>query len=203
MILTSVEFDHADIYKDLSAVMNAFDGPLDRIRTGGHLIACIDYQNVRELLEDKNVAVEVITYGVNPEADFQPASIETKNDFTTFKVKDKSGAILDELQIRNAGTYNVLNALAVWIEGQKLGLDHKKLKKALADFQGVKRRQEVRAEINKVTIIDDFAHHPTAVRETLQGLKSKYPGRRLVAVFEPRSATSRRNIFQEDYAKVF
>jgi len=204
VILTSVEFDHADIYDDLSAVMKAFEGLLNRIRKGGHLIACVDYQGVKELIK-RYVAktVKLTTYGMNQEADFQPASIKMLNGFTVFQVKNKSGEFLEEIKIRHSGTYNVLNALAVWIEGQRLGLDASKVVKALENFRGVKRRQEIRAESCGTTVIDDFAHHPTAVRETLEGLKFKYSGRKLIAVFEPRSATSRRKVFQEAYAKSF
>jgi len=97
----------------------------------------------------------------------------------------------------------VMNALAVWIETRALGIDAEKILKGLKTFQGVKRRQEERGEINGVLVLDDFAHHPTAVRETLKGLKAKYPDRRVVAIFEPRSATSRRKVFQKDYTEAF
>ena len=101
------------------------------------------------------------------------------------------------------GEHNVLNALTVWIECRELGVSTEAIRAGLKSFQGIKRRQEVRGEIGGVLLIDDFAHHPTAVRETLKALKLKYPDRRMVTVFEPRSATSRRKVFQKDYSEAF
>jgi UDP-N-acetylmuramate: L-alanyl-gamma-D-glutamyl-meso-diaminopimelate ligase len=109
----------------------------------------------------------------------------------------------ETLRLKIPGRHNALNALAVWIEARELGLDPSRVREALAAFQGVKRRQEERGEVNGVLVVDDFAHHPTAVRETLQALKLKYAKRRIVAVFEPRSATSRRKVFQKDYGQAF
>lgn len=203
VILTSVEYDHADIYPDMAAVMRAFQGLVSRIRKGGNLIACYDYQSVRELVAEAKVPV--IAYGSQGTqgARYTPGRAQTGGEGTRFEVLE-NGKPVDELTIQYSGNYNVLNALAVWIEcTQILGLPADKVRAGLASFHGVKRRQEVRGEVKGVLVLDDFAHHPTAVRETLQGLRAKYAGRRLVAVFEPRSATSRRKVFQADYAKAF
>src|SRR5213075_772398 len=108
-----------------------------------------------------------------------------------------------ELTLPMAGRHNVENAVGVYAAARSLGLDHARIAKGFASFKGVKRRQEIRDEIGRVLVIDDFAHHPTAVRETIDAIRERYPERRLWAVFEPRSNTSRRNIHQDDYAKAF
>ncbi len=204
VILTSVEFDHADIYSDLSAVMKAFSGLISRIREGGRLIACFDYANVRELVQES--AVGHISYGSEESrahgARFTPSNIRVEGEWTRFDICDgsKKG---DSISMQSPGKHNVLNALAVWIEARELGISSDAIRKAFETFRGVKRRQEVRGEIDGVTVIDDFAHHPTAVRETLRALKLRYPGKRMIAVFEPRSATSRRKIFQKEFAQAF
>jgi UDP-N-acetylmuramate: L-alanyl-gamma-D-glutamyl-meso-diaminopimelate ligase len=208
-ILTSIEYDHADIYPDFAAVVRAFEGLLTRIRTNGRLIACVDYEATRKLISDpgkapKSLASPIITYGspATPGARFTYASVRTDGELTRIDVIE-NGKKACELAIRVPGNHNVLNALAVYILCREQGIPEAQFSDALQSFHGVKRRQEVRGEVKGVTVIDDFAHHPTAVRETLKALKMKYPGRRLVAVFEPRSATSRRKVFQKDYSEAF
>jgi UDP-N-acetylmuramate: L-alanyl-gamma-D-glutamyl-meso-diaminopimelate ligase len=202
-ILTSVEYDHADIYPDFAAVVRAFEGLLTRIRPGGRLIACYDYEAIRKLVDAK-ATVPVITYGSNAQtgARYTPGKIRVDGEVTHFEVQD-GGKVVDELGIRLPGNHNVMNALSVWIQCREMGIPADQFRAALLSFHGVKRRQEVRGEVRGVTVIDDFAHHPTAVRETLRALRMRYPGRRLVTVFEPRSATSRRKVFQKDYALAF
>lgn len=202
-ILTSIEYDHADIYPDMSSVVKAFEGLLIRIRKGGHVIACFDYEYVRKITA--HAKVPVFSYGAQTQsqARYTPERVRVLNDgLTHFDVLD-SGQKVDELAIQLSGVHNVLNALAVWIECKCLGVNSELVRAALKKFQGVKRRQEVKAVIRGVTVIDDFAHHPTAVRETLKALRLKYPASRLIAVFEPRSATSRRKIFQKEYVSAF
>ena len=202
VILTSVEFDHADIYADLDAVKRAFAGLISRIRTPGKLIACYETANVRELAATANVPV--ISYSRNEadHADYTFKNMKTDGSSTTFDVFHH-GSKKVTLTIQLCGEHNVLNALAVFIECSELGIPSEKISSGLASFQGVKRRQEERGEKNGVLVIDDFAHHPTAVKETLNALKLKYPKRRLISVFEPRSATSRRKVFQKDYTEAF
>lgn len=210
VILTSVEFDHADIYADLDAVKKAFLGLIERIRPGGLLIACVESENVRDLLDSAAAKkVKVITYGRKPEV---PAGVQLdytlgaicQNSFggIDFEVV-KGGKILDQISIHLPGEHNALNALAVYVQCEQLGLDFAQIKEGLVSFKGVKRRQEERGVVNGVLVIDDFAHHPTAVKETLKALRAKYPGRKLNVVFEPRSATSRRKVFQQDYLNAF
>jgi UDP-N-acetylmuramate: L-alanyl-gamma-D-glutamyl-meso-diaminopimelate ligase len=200
VILTSVEYDHADIYPDFASVVRAFEGLMDRIRPQGRLIACFDFAVIREL--SRRAQVPVLSYGLDPSARFRPARVRSEAGITRFDVTD-GGQVVDEIALNLPGNHNVTNALAVWIECRELGLDPQAVRQAMLSFRGVKRRQEVRGEVGGVIVMDDFAHHPTAVRETLKALKMKYPDRRLIAVFEPRSATSRRKVFQQEFAQAF
>lgn len=202
VILTSVEYDHADIYPDLDAVKNAFRGLISRIRTGGRLIACVETANVRELIAEAKVPVVSYSRNLSDPADYHFSGAVTDGTGIRFDVLHQ-GKKVDELSLTLPGEHNALNALAVYIECRLLGVESEQIKKGLASFSGIKRRQEERGEINGVLVIDDFAHHPTAVRETLAALAAKYSGRRLVAVFEPRSATSRRKVFQKEYSEAF
>ncbi len=202
VILTSVEYDHADIYPDFQSVVRAFEGLMTRIREGGRLIACFDYPVIKDLV--KLAKVPTVSYGSNAAsgARFTPGKTSVDGEWTRFEVLD-GGKKVDEVTLNIPGAHNVLNALAVWIECRELGIPADELRAAMKSFRGVKRRQEERGEVKGVLVIDDFAHHPTAVRETLRALRKKYSGRRLVTVFEPRSATSRRKVFQKDYAEAF
>lgn len=211
VILTSVEYDHADIYPDLEAVIRAFEGLSDRVRPGGRMIACLDHASIeRPIKRAEARGVPVLTYGSAAksglgEPRFWPESVRVEGEWTRFAIRDRDAGArpVAELSLKIPGNHNVLNALAVWILCRELGFASTQIEQALSKFQGVKRRQEERGEVGGVLVIDDFAHHPTAVRETLRALKARYPGRRLVAVFEPRSATSRRKVFQKDYGLAF
>lgn len=202
MILTSVEYDHADIYPDLDSVKKAFRGLISRIRPGGRLIACVETENVRELLNDSKVPVVRYSRNLSDPADYHFTGAVTDGSGIRFEVLYQ-GKKVDDLSLPLPGEHNALNALAVYIECRLLGVESSLIKKGLASFSGIKRRQEERGEVRGVLVIDDFAHHPTAVRETLAALAAKYSGRRLLAVFEPRSATSRRKVFQKDYTEAF
>ncbi|MEN9723446.1 MAG: hypothetical protein RJB38_1432 [Pseudomonadota bacterium] len=203
VILTSMEYDHADIYPDFAAVERAFSGLMSRIRSKGRLILCVDEPAVARMAQ--LVSVPVVTYSSGVDADFRIGAIRaTHGGMMEFDILERgSHQVCETLSLRIPGKHNALNALAVWIEARHLGLDPARVREALGAFRGVKRRQEERGEVGGVLVIDDFAHHPTAVRETLAALRLKYPGRRLLAVFEPRSATSRRKVFQKDYALAF
>lgn len=205
-VLTSVEFDHADIYPDFGAVVRAFEGLVDRIRPGGSLIACTDYPAVRDLCRRSKARVTTYgtTSGTGPSGGghFTSSQIRHESGLTFFEVRQEN-QLITEIALQVPGQHNVLNALAVWILCRQLGLPEIEIRRGLASFRGVKRRQEVRGDVREVTVIDDFAHHPTAVRETLRALRQKYVGRRLISVFEPRSATSRRKIFQKEFAESF
>lgn len=202
VILTSVEFDHADIYADLAAVKKAFSGLISRIRPDGRLIACIETENVRELMTEAKVPLITYSRFEKDNADYTFKHLRSSLDGIAFDVY-QGKAMVDRLTLKLPGEHNALNTLAVYIEAKLLGLSSEEIKAGLASFEGVKRRQEERGEASGVLVIDDFAHHPTAVRETLKALRSKYPSRRLLTVFEPRSATSRRKVFQKEYTEAF
>ena len=204
VILTSIEFDHADIYPNLEAVKRAFDGLRQRMRAGGRLIACFDYASVKEFAERAKTQVLSYASSATSGARYYPVNIRNIGGLTHFDLVDgREGKTLAKLKLQLPGNHNVLNAIAVWLECRELGLDPARVADALSLFQGVKRRQEERGEVRGVLVIDDFAHHPTAVRETLRALRLKYSQRRIIAVFEPRSATSRRKVFQKEYGEAF
>ncbi len=199
-IITSIEFDHADIFSDLEEIKRSFKKFVDIIPADGVIAACSDWDSVKEVIKD--VKGRVITYGFNKEADWQPKNIKVGSDNTQFIAQGKDGKKI-KLCIKLPGRHNVLNVLSVIALSSGLGLDLEKVAKGLEKCKGVKRRQEVKGEIKGITIIDDFAHHPRAVDETLRALREKYQKRRLIAIFEPRTNTSRRAIFQDYYSEVF
>jgi UDP-N-acetylmuramate: L-alanyl-gamma-D-glutamyl-meso-diaminopimelate ligase len=201
VILTSVEFDHADIYADLNAVKFAFAKLLSLIPQDGTLVYCAEDQNVCELVQASKFLGIKASYGIR-KGDIQAEILSVTEKGTTFKAK-RGPETIGEFQTIMTGDYNIQNALGVITLCLLKNFDMKKVQSAFKTFQGVKRRQEILGEPNGVLVIEDFAHHPTAVRETVKGIKSKYNGRKIFAVFEPRSATSRRKIFQQDYANAF
>ncbi len=195
VILTSVEFDHADIYKDLQAVKEAFARLVKMIPPEGTLLACAEDANVmelRKLAQCKNS----FTYGFANDADFKAKVLFQNEKGLGFEVHYR-GEILGPYAMQITGDYNILNATAVIAMGKCLGISENRIQIAMESFEGVKRRQEILGEPNGILVIEDFAHHPTAVRETVKGIQKKYPGRKVFSVFEPRSATSRRKVFQK------
>jgi UDP-N-acetylmuramate: L-alanyl-gamma-D-glutamyl-meso-diaminopimelate ligase len=200
VILTSCEFDHADIYKDLQAVKDAFGRLMKLVPQDGTLMACAEEKNVMEL-RALCTAKKNFTYGLT-RGDYQAHVQKVNESGTDFSVQFQ-GKDLGSFHVTLTGDYNVLNTVAVVGLAHQLGWDLAKVRSALQSFEGVKRRQEVLGEPRGVLVIEDFAHHPTAVRETVKGIKSKYKGRKLFGVFEPRSATSRRKVFQKDYVDAF
>lgn len=200
VILTSVEFDHADIYRDLDHVKSAFKTLLELIPTDGTLIYHAEDENIKSILKHCK-AKNQFSYGVC-KGDYkmgERAVVVGRNQFSV--VRD--GENVADLALKIFGEHNSLNALSVFALADTLKWPRAQVLQALADFQGVKRRQELLGEINGVTVIEDFAHHPTAVDLTLKCMRERFPDRRVLAVFEPRSATSRRSVFQEDYARAF
>lgn len=197
VILTSVEFDHADIYRDLDHVKSAFLRLMEIIPPDGTLVACGDYPAALEVAAAARCAR--VTYGNGAAADWTAANLEFRAGRAFFEPCYR-GASEGRMEAALLGRHNVQNALAVYALGRALGLDHEKLLPGFRTFAGVKRRQEIRGEERGILVIDDFAHHPTAVRETIEAVRSGFPGRRLWAVFEPRSNTSKRNVFERDFA---
>ncbi len=201
VILTSIEFDHADIYQDLEHLKKAFAKLVKIVDPDGVIVACIDWPAVREVC--KNAPCRVITYGaLSDDAMWRIHNCRTSKGKTTFKARLKEKTCLD-LEIQLPGLHNALNSLGVTALCHHLGLPLDSVRQGLAACTGVKRRQEVIGIINGVTVIDDFAHHPTAVKETLKALRERYPDDRLIAVFEPRTNTSARAVFQQVYPDAF
>ncbi len=203
-IVNNIEFDHADIYQDLAAVKLAFRRLMNLVPGNGRLIAGWDSPNVREVVNEmgRKLHTQLETFGTADDARWQASDIEYMGELTHFRVL-REGAEWARFRTPLIGEFNVRNCLAVIIAADAWGIEREAIQDALASFKSVRRRAEVRGEAGGVIVIDDFAHHPTAVRETLLALKQKYAGRRLVAVFEPRSWSSRLAVFQEDYARAF
>lgn len=194
-ILTHVEFDHADIYADLASVKTAFKRMVNLIPRRGRLIAFDANPNVTECCAKAFCNVE--RYGFLPESYWQATNLQQKGSTTTWTLL-RGGSDFARLTLPMAGEHNALNATAAAALAAGQGIPVEAITEALATFHSVKRRLEVRAELHGITIIDDFAHHPTAIRETLRALRAAYPGRRLWAVLEPRSNTLRRNVFERE-----
>lgn len=203
-IVNNIEFDHADIYADLSAVKLAFRRLMNLVPGNGRLIAGWDSPHVRTVVEEMGhkLFTELETFGTCDDATWQAREIDFTSDLTRFCIF-REGLKWAEFRTPLIGHFNIRNCLAVIIAADAWGIERKAIQDALATFQSVRRRAEVRGTVAGVTVIDDFAHHPTAVRETLEALETKYQGQRLIAVFEPRSWSSRLAVFQDDYARAF
>jgi len=195
VILTSIEYDHADIYQDLEAVKNAFLQLLAIIPKEGILIANTDDAVVREMISGARCQVE--TFG--QEGCWSPTGVRVTPQGTAFQLQREREA-LGEFEIPLWGEHNLKNTLGAVIAADYIGLSFAQIREGLRTFQGVRRRMEVIGETKGITVIDDFAHHPTAIRETLRAARARFPQGRLWAIFEPRSQTMRRRIFQEELA---
>lgn len=195
VLLTQVEFDHADIYKDLDAVKTAFKRLVNLVPRRGRIIAYDASANMSECVSKAFCPVE--RYGFSEQATWRAVDLKFEPNRTSWSVL-KSGKHWADFEFPIAGSYNVLNATGAAALASKYGITGEAIARGLKTFKSVKRRLEVIAEIGGITIIDDFAHHPTAIRETLQALRSRYPGRKLWAIFEPRSNTLRRKVFQNE-----
>ena len=193
-ILTHVEFDHADIYPDLAAVKTAFKRLVNLVPRRGRVVAFDGSENVTECVANAFCAVE--RYGFREDSYWRVADMRHEGSETRWTLL-RAGERFAELRLPMAGEHNALNATAAAALAVGQGVPVEAIVEALATFRSVKRRLEVRAEVRGVTIIDDFAHHPTAIRETLRALRTAYPDRRLWAVLEPRSNTLRRNVFEQ------
>ncbi len=195
LILTHVEFDHADIYRDLDQVKTAFKRLVNLVPQRGRVVAYDGASNVSECVSKAFCNVE--RYGFAPESDWRLADLQFHDGRNSWRVFRK-GVLWTELELPMAGEHNALNATAAAALAAGQGVETKAIEEALATFESVKRRLEVRAVVDGVTIIDDFAHHPTAIREALKALRGAYPDARLWAVLEPRSNTLRRNVFERE-----
>src|SRR5208337_660166 len=195
LILTHVEFDHADIYADLEAVKTAFKRLVNLVPRRGLIVAYDGSENVGECVS--NALCRVERYGFSAEADWRIRNLRHEDGLTRWEVW-REGALWTEFEMQLAGDHNALNATAAAALAAGQGIPKESIAAGLASFKSVKRRLEVRDQIDGITLIEDFAHHPTAIRETLRALRSVYPQARLWAVLEPRSNTLRRKVLAPD-----
>lgn len=199
-VVNNIEYDHADIYADLESIRVAFRRFVNLIPRRGLLLACADDPEAKALTSGARCRVE--TFGLSDDADWQAHDLEIDGALTSFSVRH-GGSPVGAFELPLLGTYNVRNALAATAVGAAVGLSPDTIAEAFRAFKGVRRRMQLRGTARGVSVYDDFAHHPTAIAETLSGVRSAYPDRRIWAVFEPRSATSCRRVFQSEFARAF
>jgi UDP-N-acetylmuramate: L-alanyl-gamma-D-glutamyl-meso-diaminopimelate ligase len=200
-LLTSIEFDHADIYNDLAHYESAYERFAATLPAEGWLGVSASYPRAVAIARAHSRA-PVVTYAIDQAADFSARTPRFDASGARFTIRGPEDETAD-LSLPMSGFHNIENATGVFAAARSLGVPADAIARGFATFQGVKRRQEPRGEVGGVLVLDDFAHHPTAVRETILGIRQRYPERRLWAVFEPRSNTSRRNIHQAEYAAAF
>lgn len=193
LILTSLEFDHADIYPDLASIELQFRRLVNLVPRRGRIVAWGDDPRVAACVQNAFCPVE--TYGLLPFCDWCAGDLETIGDCTRFRIIHR-GEEICSIALPLAGRFNVLNALAAAALAFRNEIPRDTIERAFATFRSVRRRMDVRGEAGGVTIVDDFAHHPTAIRETILAARQRWPGRRLWAVLEPRSNTMRRKVFE-------
>jgi UDP-N-acetylmuramate: L-alanyl-gamma-D-glutamyl-meso-diaminopimelate ligase len=198
-VINNIEFDHADIYRDIDDVRLAFRRLVNLVPQRGLTLLGVDSPDAAALAS--KVRSRVQTFGLSGEAEWRAQDIRVSRD-TTFRVS-RHGHDFGDFTMPLLGDHNVRNALAAIAIGVDLGFDVERLRSGLQAFKGVKRRLEVVGEARGVTVYDDFAHHPTAVDETLKAMRRASPGQRIWAIFEPRSASSCRRVFQDDFARAF
>jgi UDP-N-acetylmuramate: L-alanyl-gamma-D-glutamyl-meso-diaminopimelate ligase len=199
-VINNIEFDHADIYADLDAVRVAFQRLVNLVPKGGLTLLGIDSPEAAALAS--RVVSRAQTFGTSDQAEWRATNIQADGGQTRFRLLQR-GRDEGEFVVPLVGVHNVRNALAAIAVGRECGLGTDTLRAGLAQFRGVKRRLEVVGSRRDIVVYDDFAHHPTAVAETLTALRAAEPGRRIWAIFEPRSASSCRRVFQSDFARAF
>jgi UDP-N-acetylmuramate: L-alanyl-gamma-D-glutamyl-meso-diaminopimelate ligase len=199
-VINNVEFDHADIYADFDAVSLAFRRLVNLVPRKGLVLVGADSPGARAVADKVHSRMQ--TFGTGDDADWQAHDVVAGATSTRFKVR-RQRAPFAEFEVALVGLHNVRNALAAIAVATEVDIGPERIGDALKSFAGIKRRLEVVGTSNSVTVYDDFAHHPTAVAETLAGLRASNPSARIWAVFEPRSASSCRRVFQDDFAKAF
>jgi UDP-N-acetylmuramate: L-alanyl-gamma-D-glutamyl-meso-diaminopimelate ligase len=199
-ILTTVEFDHADIYRDLEQVKASFRQLAMQFGSQDVLAVSADCEEALDV--SRGTRAQRLTFGLTA-GEYRAVGIENGVAGARFSIVQDGRRIAHDVSLPAGGRMNVANALGVWVLLQQFGLSEQELTNGLANFNGVVRRQEVVGEAAGVVVIDDFAHHPTAIRATLQAVAERYAGRRILAAFEPRSNTARRSVFQADFAGAF
>ncbi|HET6402174.1 MAG TPA: Mur ligase family protein, partial [Candidatus Kapabacteria bacterium] len=200
LIINNIEFDHADIFSSLDEIKLAFKRLTLLVPRNGLLIANADDANVMEVVTGS--IAPVLTFGISENANVLAEDIRYTDSSTNFSFR-AIGHPEARLEIPLLGEFNVRNALAVTVAARHHGLTFEEIQRAFSSFKSIKRRLEFKGEFSGVKVYDDFAHHPTAIRATLRGLRQRHPRERVIAIFEPRSNTTRRNIFQKELAECF
>ena len=199
-ILTAVEFDHADIYRDLDHVKSSFRALAARMEPAGVLVVCADSPAALEVTERSRA--RRLTFGLGA-GEFRATGLRVDADGAHFSIEREDRAVAGGLRLPIGGRMNVANALGVAVLLGELGVGADEIARGLESFRGVVRRQELIGEARGVAVVDDFAHHPTAIRVTLAAIAERFADRRILAAFEPRSNTARRNVFQAEFAAAF
>ena len=199
-IITAVEFDHADIYRDLEHVKSSFRALVAQMDEARVIVVCADFPNALEV--SANARARRLTFGLKA-GEYRATNIVIDPAGARFSIERGGERVASDLELPIGGRMNVANALGVWVLLREFGLGDDELARGLKTFGGVKRRQEIVGEARGITVIDDFAHHPTAIGVTLEAIAERYTGRRILAAFEPRSNTARRNVFQQGFAAAF
>jgi UDP-N-acetylmuramate: L-alanyl-gamma-D-glutamyl-meso-diaminopimelate ligase len=200
LIINNIEFDHADIFSSLDEIKLAFKRLTLLVPRNGLIVVNADDKNVNEVV--KNAFAFVHSFGTSVTADVRGTNIKYTDHSSIFSVRSKENSEA-RFEIPLLGEFNVRNALAVISAARHHGISDEEIQRAFTSFKSIKRRLEFKGEWSGVKVYDDFAHHPTAIRETLHALRQKYPRERVIAIFEPRSNTTRRNIFQKELAACF
>lgn len=206
LIVTAIEFDHADIYASLEQIEQEFTKLILSMGKQGLVACCIDDENVRRLVpfwRSKPNAPTIVTYGELGEAEVRLVGSREEAGRQSVTLQRSGSVNSIEISLQLAGLHNARNAAAAFVVLSHLGYPVDRVIEALGSYRGARRRQEVKFASDRVILVDDFAHHPTAVRETLKAIRARYPGRRVRAVFEPRSNTSRKRVFQSAYVEAF
>jgi UDP-N-acetylmuramate: L-alanyl-gamma-D-glutamyl-meso-diaminopimelate ligase len=199
-IITAVEFDHADIYRNLDHVKASFRTLAEQLGGGDVFVVSADFPHALEVTA--STRARRLTFGLYS-GEYQAVGIKNDAQGATFSIAQSERWIAKTLRLPAGGRMNIANALGVWVLLKEFGLSDRELAEGLASFNGVVRRQEVVGEAGGIVVIDDFAHHPTAIRATLGAIAERYAGHRILAAFEPRSNTARRRVFQTDFAEAF
>lgn len=194
LILTSLEFDHADIYPDLESIALQFRRLVNLVPRRGRILIWGESTELQEVVAKAFSPVE--TFGLTPDCDWLADDVVWHDSATEFRVA-RAGKDLARIRMPLAGKHNVLDALAAVALARGRGVEREAIEHALSTFQSVRRRMEIKGEANGVLVVEDFAHHPTAIRLTLEGARTRWPGRRIWAAIEPRSNTMRRRVFQD------
>lgn len=197
-VITTLEREHLDIYSDIEDIKNAFVEFANKVPFYGFVVLCLDEPALTDILP--RIKKRIITYGLTPQCDLYATDLHHQEKVSVFTVV-RSGVELGQMQLRIPGVHNIKNALAATLVGLELGVPFEKIAAALAKFTGVYRRFEVKADVNGVMVVDDYAHHPTEVKATLEGIRAGWK-RRIVAVFQPHTYTRTRDFYM-DFGKSF